>query len=82
MKYCDLCFQAIEYEVGDIVEVLPSQNPIAVDTFMQRCKLNPESFITVCSSLLLLVISHCKLYVTIVDSIHSTQMHISEDCIY
>ncbi|KAJ9682909.1 hypothetical protein PVL29_018769 [Vitis rotundifolia] len=38
---------AIEYEVGDIVEVLPSQSPIAIDTFIQRCNLNPESFITV-----------------------------------
>ena len=52
MKCCVLCFQAIEYEVGDIVEVLPSQSPIAIDTFIQRCNLNPESFITVCSSFL------------------------------
>ncbi|KAK8604977.1 hypothetical protein V6N13_082438 [Hibiscus sabdariffa] len=39
--------QVIQYEVGDILEVLPSQNPAAVDSFIQRCNLDPESFITV-----------------------------------
>ncbi|KAK9271840.1 hypothetical protein L1049_002205 [Liquidambar formosana] len=38
---------AIDYEVGDVLEVLPSQSPAAVDAFIQRCNLNPESFITV-----------------------------------
>lgn len=38
---------AIEYEVGDILEVLPSQNPAAIDSFILRCNLDPESFITV-----------------------------------
>ncbi|XP_039019048.1 NADPH-dependent diflavin oxidoreductase 1-like isoform X2 [Hibiscus syriacus] len=39
--------QVIQYEVGDVLEVLPSQNPAAVDTFIERCNLDPESFITV-----------------------------------
>lgn len=38
---------AIEYEVGDVLEVLPSQDPAAVDTFIQRCNLDPEALITV-----------------------------------
>ncbi|CAL9222245.1 unnamed protein product [Arabidopsis halleri] len=37
----------IEYEVGDVVELLPSQNPSAIDAFIERCDLDPESFITV-----------------------------------
>lgn len=45
-KFHLIC-QAIEYEVGDILEVLPSQNPAAVDAFILRCNLDPESFITV-----------------------------------
>ncbi|CAN8269766.1 unnamed protein product [Cochlearia groenlandica] len=40
----------IEYEVGDVVELLPSQNPSAIDAFIERCNLDPESFITVCPS--------------------------------
>ncbi|KAK9219722.1 hypothetical protein WN943_008368 [Citrus x changshan-huyou] len=38
---------AIEYEVGDVLEVLPSQDPAAVDTFIQRCNLDPDALITV-----------------------------------
>ncbi|KAL1566586.1 multidrug-resistance type transporter [Salvia divinorum] len=38
---------AIDYDVGDILEVLPGQSPEALDAFMQRCNLNPESYITV-----------------------------------
>lgn len=38
---------AIGYEVGDVLEVLPGQSPTVVDAFIQRCNLNPESFITV-----------------------------------
>ncbi|KAM5580970.1 NADPH-dependent diflavin oxidoreductase 1 [Rosa sericea] len=38
---------AIEYEVGDVLEILPSQNPAAVDAFLLRCNLDPEAFITV-----------------------------------
>ncbi|KAK1555172.1 hypothetical protein Q3G72_022920 [Acer saccharum] len=41
---------AIQYEVGDALEVLPSQEPAALDAFLQRCNLNPEAFIIV----------HCK----------------------
>ncbi|XXG54632.1 hypothetical protein AAC387_Pa03g2460 [Persea americana] len=37
----------IDYQVGDVLEVLPSQNPAAVDAFIKRCNLNPESYITV-----------------------------------
>ncbi|KGN53174.1 NADPH-dependent diflavin oxidoreductase 1 isoform X1 [Cucumis sativus] len=37
----------IEYEVGDVLEVLPSQSSAAVNAFIQRCNLDPESFITV-----------------------------------
>ncbi|KAF8399141.1 hypothetical protein HHK36_015006 [Tetracentron sinense] len=40
---------AIEYQVGDVLEVLPGQNPVAVDAFIQRCNLNPDSYITVMS---------------------------------
>ncbi|XP_010263351.1 PREDICTED: NADPH-dependent diflavin oxidoreductase 1 isoform X2 [Nelumbo nucifera] len=37
----------IEYQVGDVLEVLPSQNAAAVDAFIKRCDLNPDLFITV-----------------------------------
>ncbi|KAG6412440.1 hypothetical protein SASPL_125119 [Salvia splendens] len=37
----------INYDVGDILEFLPGQSPEALDAFMQRCNLNPESYITV-----------------------------------
>ncbi|XP_023762726.1 NADPH-dependent diflavin oxidoreductase 1 [Lactuca sativa] len=37
----------IEYEVGDVLEILPSQSPEAIDAFMTRCNLNPESYIIV-----------------------------------
>ncbi|KAK4279830.1 hypothetical protein QN277_011542 [Acacia crassicarpa] len=39
----------VEYDIGDVLEILPSQDPAAVDAFIQRCKLNPDSFITVSS---------------------------------
>ncbi|KAL2551812.1 NADPH-dependent diflavin oxidoreductase 1 [Forsythia ovata] len=38
---------SIEYEVGDVLEVLPGQSTAAVDAFIKRCNLNPESYITV-----------------------------------
>ncbi|XP_027079113.2 NADPH-dependent diflavin oxidoreductase 1-like isoform X2 [Coffea arabica] len=38
---------SIHYDVGDVLEVLPSQDPVAVDAFMKRCNLNPEAYITV-----------------------------------
>ncbi|XP_021759986.1 NADPH-dependent diflavin oxidoreductase 1-like isoform X2 [Chenopodium quinoa] len=38
---------AVGYEVGNVLEILPSQNPDAVDAFIHRCKLDPEAFITV-----------------------------------
>ncbi|KAK6927958.1 Flavodoxin/nitric oxide synthase [Dillenia turbinata] len=37
----------IKYEVGDVLEILPDQNPAAVDAFIERCGLDPESYITV-----------------------------------
>ncbi|KAL6136748.1 hypothetical protein ACLB2K_062043 [Fragaria x ananassa] len=41
---------AVEYEVGDVLEILPSQDPAAVESFILRCNLDPESFITVHNS--------------------------------
>lgn len=38
---------SIDYEVGDVLEVLPEQSPVAVDAFVKRCNLNPESYITI-----------------------------------
>ncbi|KAL3640443.1 multidrug-resistance type transporter [Castilleja foliolosa] len=38
---------SINYEVGDVLEILPGQRPVAVDAFIQRCNLDPESYITV-----------------------------------
>lgn len=49
--FFSLNLQAIEYEVGDVLEVLPSQNLVAVDAFIERCNLDPDAFITVSSSL-------------------------------
>ena len=43
--------QIIEYGVGDVLEVLPGQDPAAVDAFLQCCNLNPASLITVSHSL-------------------------------
>ncbi|OVA01425.1 Flavodoxin [Macleaya cordata] len=37
----------IDYQAGDVLEVLPGQDPVAVDAFIQRCNLNPDMFITV-----------------------------------
>ncbi|CAN6478791.1 unnamed protein product [Victoria cruziana] len=37
----------IKYEVGDILELLPSQNPDAVDAFIRRCNLDADAYITV-----------------------------------
>ncbi|KAI0497053.1 hypothetical protein KFK09_023381 [Dendrobium nobile] len=36
-----------EYQVGDVLEILPSQNPIAIDAFIKLCNLDPDSYITV-----------------------------------
>lgn len=38
---------SIEYEVGDVVHILPGQDAAAVDAFIKRCNLNPESYIQV-----------------------------------
>lgn len=38
---------SIVYEVGDVLEILPGQSSTAVDAFIQRCNLNPESHITI-----------------------------------
>ncbi|KAK1320470.1 NADPH-dependent diflavin oxidoreductase ATR3 [Acorus calamus] len=37
----------LEYQVGDVLEVLPGQDPASVDAFIQRCNLNPDAYITV-----------------------------------
>ncbi|TXG61274.1 hypothetical protein EZV62_012637 [Acer yangbiense] len=37
----------IQYEVGNVLEILPDQDPAAVDAFLQCCNLNPEAFIIV-----------------------------------
>ncbi|KAF6168710.1 hypothetical protein GIB67_026596 [Kingdonia uniflora] len=37
----------IAYQVGDVLEILPSQNPVAVEALIQRCSLNIDSYITV-----------------------------------
>uniref|UniRef100_N1QT22 NADPH-dependent diflavin oxidoreductase 1 n=1 Tax=Aegilops tauschii TaxID=37682 RepID=N1QT22_AEGTA len=38
---------AISYQVGDVLEILPSQNPSLVDDFIKRCNLDPDCYITV-----------------------------------
>ncbi|XP_073288972.1 NADPH-dependent diflavin oxidoreductase 1 isoform X3 [Primulina huaijiensis] len=43
----DAVSSLIEYEVGDVLEILPGQSSAAVDAFIQRCNLNPESYITI-----------------------------------
>ncbi|KAJ3695153.1 hypothetical protein LUZ60_000530 [Juncus effusus] len=37
----------IEYQVGDALEILPSQDPDLVDKFIKRCNLDPDSYITI-----------------------------------
>lgn len=44
--------QALQYEIGDVLEILPGQDSAAVDAFIQRCNLDPDSFITVSNSVL------------------------------
>uniref|UniRef100_A0A0D9V5B4 NADPH-dependent FMN and FAD-containing oxidoreductase n=1 Tax=Leersia perrieri TaxID=77586 RepID=A0A0D9V5B4_9ORYZ len=39
----------LTYQVGDALEILPSQSPSAVDSFIERCKLDPDCYITVMS---------------------------------
>ncbi|KAL6614567.1 hypothetical protein ACP70R_036837 [Stipagrostis hirtigluma subsp. patula] len=38
---------AISYKTGDVLEVLPSQDPSAVDAFIERCNLDPDCYITI-----------------------------------
>lgn len=38
---------AIKYKIGDALEILPSQNPSAVDAFIERCNLDPDCYITI-----------------------------------
>ncbi|KAM3332307.1 hypothetical protein ACQJBY_027861 [Aegilops geniculata] len=40
---------AISYQVGDALEILPSQNPSAVNAFIERCNLDPDCYITIMS---------------------------------
>ncbi|CAK7332257.1 unnamed protein product [Dovyalis caffra] len=46
----------IEYGVGDVLEVLPGQDSAAVDAFIQRCNLDPESFIIILAILVKVVV--------------------------
>ncbi|XP_020594864.1 NADPH-dependent diflavin oxidoreductase 1-like, partial [Phalaenopsis equestris] len=36
-----------EYQVGDVLEILPTQNPIDLDAFIKRCNLDSDCYITV-----------------------------------
>ncbi|KAL9266745.1 NADPH-dependent diflavin oxidoreductase 1-like protein [Drosera capensis] len=36
---------AIAYDVGDVLEILPAQNPANVDAFIHRCNFDPEALI-------------------------------------
>lgn len=38
---------AINYQVGDALEILPGQNPSAVDAFIERCNLDPDCYVTI-----------------------------------
>ncbi|VAH57146.1 unnamed protein product [Triticum turgidum subsp. durum] len=38
---------AVRYQVGDALEILPSQNPSAVNAFIKRCNLDPDCYITI-----------------------------------
>ncbi|RLM92657.1 NADPH-dependent diflavin oxidoreductase 1 isoform X2 [Panicum miliaceum] len=38
---------AISYKTGDALEILPSQNPSAVDAFIERCNLEPDCYVTI-----------------------------------
>ncbi|MED6159509.1 multidrug-resistance type transporter [Stylosanthes scabra] len=38
---------AIEYDIGDVLEILPGQDSASIDSFIQRCNLDPDTFITV-----------------------------------
>ncbi|KAL8144924.1 hypothetical protein AgCh_003222 [Apium graveolens] len=44
---CEVVSSPVGYNVGDVVAVLPEQSPAAVDAFIKRCNLNPESYITI-----------------------------------
>lgn len=37
----------LRYHTGDVLEILPSQDPISVDAFIRRCNLDPDCYITV-----------------------------------
>lgn len=39
--------QVIDFQVGDVLEILPGQNPSVVDAFLRRCNLDPDCCITV-----------------------------------
>ncbi|RLM79828.1 NADPH-dependent diflavin oxidoreductase 1 isoform X2 [Panicum miliaceum] len=38
---------AVSYKTGDALEILPSQNPSAVDAFIERCNLDPDCYVTI-----------------------------------
>ncbi|RLN12604.1 NADPH-dependent diflavin oxidoreductase 1 [Panicum miliaceum] len=39
----------INYQVGDSLEILPTQNPAAVDASIEHCKLDPDCYIMIMS---------------------------------
>ncbi|XP_078444680.1 flavodoxin family protein isoform X2 [Wolffia australiana] len=41
------CDNDLHYQVGDILEVLPAQDPDTVEAFIRRSNLDPDSYITV-----------------------------------
>uniref|UniRef100_A0A0D6R8F5 NADPH-dependent diflavin oxidoreductase 1 n=1 Tax=Araucaria cunninghamii TaxID=56994 RepID=A0A0D6R8F5_ARACU len=43
----DLGCSGFQYEAGDVLEVMPSQNAAAVDAFIKRCCLDPNASIMV-----------------------------------
>lgn len=43
----DLGGSGIQYEPGDVLEVIPCQNAAAVDAFIERCHLDPNAYIMV-----------------------------------
>jgi sulfite reductase alpha subunit-like flavoprotein len=62
---------AINYKIGDALEILPSQNPSAVDAFIERCNLDPDCYITVCNS-----IFFCIKYIVFFSLEHAGEPHI------
>lgn len=72
--------QAIEYDVGDVLEILPGQDLSTVDVFIRRCNLDPDSLITV--SLLRLVQIVIVLYNEVLLPCSALSSHYAASCPY